>query len=78
MTYKYEIESRGHDWKREEDGSVDVFGYDGGTHNGPVCTACGYGFCHHCQELPSCDCDAIIDIIAVDIPAKLPAGIQAG
>lgn len=53
----YEVEARGHEWLRNDDGSVDIFGYDGDTHNGPRCVKCGYGFCHHCQSLPDEDCD---------------------
>ena len=39
-----------HDWKREEDGSIDIFGYESGDyHNGPGCKRCGWGYCHHCD-----------------------------
>lgn len=40
---------RKHSWKREPDGSVDYFAYEGDTHNGPQCEACGECFCHHCE-----------------------------
>ena len=58
MNYKYEVETRGHIWKTNDyDGSVDIFGFEAGKyHNGPICTVCGYGFCHHCQDLPSIEC----------------------
>ena len=59
-TYKYETQegSRGHEWKREENGDIDIFGVDSGYHNGPICVKCGYGFCHHCQRGPDEDCTA--------------------
>jgi hypothetical protein len=47
---KYEIETNGHVWMREEDGSIDIFGYSSGHCNGPRCSVCGYGFCHHCHD----------------------------
>jgi len=37
-----------HDWQREEDGSIDIFGMDADFHNGPACIRCGYCYCHHC------------------------------
>lgn len=48
--------SRGHEWRKDEDGHVDVFAYEVGFHNGPVCVKCGYYFCHHCQTQPTKDC----------------------
>lgn len=58
-TYPFESESRGHVWKRDEDGSVDIFAYNPrDPHNGPLCIKCGYGFCHHCNALPPEDCTA--------------------
>ncbi len=56
---EYETNTRGHIWKTDDDGAVDIFGYEYGTHNGPVCVVCGYGFCHHCKELPSEDCTGV-------------------
>lgn len=55
--HRYEMEEsrRGHVW-RTEDGELDLFGYEHGHHNGPICENCGYGFCHHCQDLPDEDC----------------------
>ena len=53
----YEKNPMGHVWKKNEyDGKVDIFGYDGGHHNGPVCMKCGYAFCHHCRDLPERAC----------------------
>jgi len=40
---------RKHKWRRHEDGEIDIFAYDGDTHNGPACEACGEGFCEHCE-----------------------------
>lgn len=52
----YEINTHGHVWRRDSDGSLDIFGYDWDNHNGPICVVCGYGFCHHCQEEPGVEC----------------------
>ena len=52
----YERNPMGHVWKTDDAGGVDIFGFDGGTHNGPICVKCGYGFCHHCRELPDHPC----------------------
>lgn len=43
--------ARQHQWKRE-DGDIDIFAYEAGHHNGPVCVRCGDGFCRHCE--PDC------------------------
>ena len=60
---EYIKNNRGHTWKLNDyehpEGvrSVDIFGYESGRiHNGPICTVCGYGFCHHCHDLPQQDC----------------------
>jgi hypothetical protein len=56
MPYAYETDTRGHKWQ-EFGGEVDIFAYsDGDIHNGPRCTVCGYGFCHHCQNVPDESC----------------------
>lgn len=54
--YEAPENARGHEWLTNDDGSIDIFGYDAGYHNGPRCVKCGYGFCHHCQSLPDEDC----------------------
>lgn len=48
--------TRGHEWAVDEDGEIDIFAFEIGMHNGPQCVKCGYGFCHHCHELPEEDC----------------------
>lgn len=54
---EYIDDTRGHEWKLDEEGKVDILGYNPGCpHNGPVCVKCGYGFCHHCHELPVIEC----------------------
>jgi hypothetical protein len=55
----YEKNTRGHIWERCADGDIDIFAFDEGHHNGPVCSSCGYSFCHHCQEDPSIDCPGV-------------------
>jgi len=53
----YVTETKGHEWKIDEDGEIDIFAYNPhDPHNGPECVKCGYGFCHHCQELPDDNC----------------------
>lgn len=51
----------GHVWKRDDviypDGYVppDVFAYQMGYHNGPVCESCGFSYCIHCpDEVSAC------------------------
>jgi hypothetical protein len=53
---QYETESRGHIWRRNSQGEVDIFAFESGMHNGPLCDICGYAFCHHCHEVPEMDC----------------------
>ncbi len=37
-----------HKWIKEGR-DVDLFAYEAGeNHNGPKCSVCGFGFCHHC------------------------------
>ena len=53
----YITNPRGHVWKQNgPDGVIDIFGFESGSCNGPICVNCGYGFCHHCQEEPTVDC----------------------
>lgn len=50
---------RGHTLKRNEDGDIDQFVVDGGFHNGPGCTRCGWATCMHClsdfRKIPRCE-----------------------
>lgn len=50
IQYDYMTNTKGHQWRTNEDGSIDIFGYDAGLHNGPICVLCGYSFCHHCSD----------------------------
>lgn len=55
-TRRYEDKTRGHIWVRDEFG-VDVFAYNPvDPHNGPRCSLCGYGFCHHCLDVAEIEC----------------------
>lgn len=45
-----------HKWKRHADGTIDVFAYEVGYHNGPACERCGYSYCEHCQDGPTQPC----------------------
>jgi hypothetical protein len=51
-------EAKGHEWVRDDDGNIDVFAYSAGQFcNGPVCSKCGYGYCHHCHlDVPPKEC----------------------
>lgn len=39
-----------HQWAETEWGSVDIFAYDEGFHNGPRCELCGRTGCRHCDR----------------------------
>ncbi len=47
--------NKGHKWVKRY-GEVDIFAYEEGNHNGPRCSVCGYGFCHHCRSVPEIKC----------------------
>lgn len=38
-----------HLWKRDENGEIDVWAYEEGYCNGPVCTRCHHSECMHCN-----------------------------
>lgn len=42
----------GHTWKEDEYGDIDIMAHEGGFHNGPECTKCGYNPCWHCEPIP--------------------------
>lgn len=44
------LPDQGHDWVREENGSIDIFYVDSNEHNGPGCIKCEFSFCHHCHQ----------------------------
>lgn len=56
----YEQNPRGHIWKIDQDGSIDIFGVEYGNHNGPICVNCEYSFCHHCEIGPKVDCSKAV------------------
>ena len=41
-----------HKWRLEPGGSIDVFAFESGHCNGPMCVRCGNYFCNHCN--PEC------------------------
>lgn len=48
---------KGHQWKEDEDGRVDVWVVNYDIHNGPECVNCGLSFCMHCfsaDNIPEC------------------------
>lgn len=42
-------EYKEHLWEKTRNGEIDVFAFEVGYHNGPVCKRCGYSFCIHCN-----------------------------
>jgi hypothetical protein len=58
MSGLYEqIEAAGHQLQRDEDGEIDIFVLDYGTHNGPGCVICGDSWCYHCPGAMVTQCD---------------------
>jgi hypothetical protein len=57
--------AKGHIWKRRDYDKrmIDIFGHDSGDHNGPICTVCGYSFCHHCHKTPPESCPGIKEAV---------------
>lgn len=56
------MKAKGHVPVVEDDGSLDMFVCDGGYHNGPGCSSCGWSTCHHCErieDIPECDNPAL-------------------
>ena len=50
----------GHTWIKKGR-KIDIFAYNVyDPHNGPKCSVCGYGFCHHCQDGPSIPCPGAV------------------
>jgi hypothetical protein len=37
-----------HDWKKNEDGTIDYFAMESEYHSGPVCRRCGHSYCDNC------------------------------
>lgn len=60
-----------HLWRRMRNGEVDIFGLDVDYHNGPICVACGEAFCHHCEDVDSLECEAILDVNTHDTRSAL-------
>lgn len=52
----------GHEWVLDEDGRVDIFAFEAGDHhNGPHCTRCDEGFCHHCEpDIYKAECPEVL------------------
>lgn len=67
----YVTNPRGHVWQLDSRGDVDIFGVEANNHNGPLCTVCGYGFCHHCQSEADHDCPG------PETPEQELAGVDA-
>jgi len=59
----YELDPKGHEWRKNDDGTVDVFGLDDdiGFHNGPICVKCYYSFCEHCNRGPIEECPGVLE-----------------
>lgn len=58
-----------HLWRRDESGNIDVWAFEEGYCNGPVCTRCHHSECVHCNEDwetdPVCDCVVDKDICPI-------------
>ena len=39
-----------HLWRRDENGEIDLWAFELGYCNGPVCTRCWHSECEHCNE----------------------------
>jgi hypothetical protein len=46
--------ARGHVWKTDDDGHVDV--HVGDFHNTVTCSKCGYTYCTACHDVPPKEC----------------------
>ena len=55
-----------HLWQRDNNGKIDLWAFESGYCNGPVCTRCYHSECVHCNEDwendPVCDCVVDKDI----------------
>ncbi len=38
-----------HEWKKDEDGNIDLWAMEYEHHNGPRCERCGESYCAHCN-----------------------------
>lgn len=55
-TFEERAVAAGHTLSLNEEGEVDQFVCDSGTHNGPGCSVCGWSQCRHCDgEIEPCD-----------------------
>ena len=47
-----EDKNKGHTWRMYDydPTEIDMFGLNEDYHNGPICTTCGYSYCHHCNR----------------------------
>ena len=52
-----------HLWKRDRNGKIDLWAFEEGYCNGPVCTRCWHSECVHCNEDWETDpvCDCVVD-----------------
>lgn len=39
-----------HSWCLNDMGEIDLFAYESGFHNGPICEVCEFDFCEHCEK----------------------------
>lgn len=73
--YDYFTNTRGHTWKRYE-GEIDIFAYSQDYCNGPVCTACGYYFCHHCTGGVALeDCTSVLEVSTLEQAGEMPSTV---
>ena len=48
-TYHMHLEYSEHLWKRDKNDKIDLFAFESGYCNGPVCTRCWHSECEHCN-----------------------------
>ena len=68
----YDINPKGHEWIKDEDGDVRMFSAPScypGNHEGPRCAKCGLSFCYYClNEVPSeCTSDERVIVLRMHI-----------
>ena len=44
------VKAKKHNWKKDIDGEIDLWAWEEGYCNGPLCLECGESFCIHCEE----------------------------
>ena len=70
-SWREAMKLKGHMPILDEDGDLDVFHVSFDIHNGPGCSACGWGDCMHCtrvEDIPEC---TVLTISCVEIRGQI-------